>query len=122
MAKEFKPTAGAKGPKAEAKIWIKEYDDKKRKDKKKDTKSVFFGKDFINSIFSENPEASGISFYFATKYSAEAGKDIDTLVLLPTKMDGTIMWSTDPTLTETEEYGWNDGDRCPSNCPIGDAP
>jgi hypothetical protein len=120
MANNFKPTAGAKVPKAEAKKWIKEYDDKKRKDKKKDTKSVFFGKDFINSIFTENPAASGISFYFATKYSAEAGKDIDSLVLLPTMEDGTIIWSTDPSLIDGDEYGWNDGTRCPTTCPIGD--
>ena len=121
MAKDFNANVGAKVPKAEAKKWIKEYDDKKRKDKKKDTKSVFFGKEFLTRILNTNG-ATGISFYFATKFSAQAGKDIDTLVLLPTMEDGTIIWLTDPNLIDGAEYGWNDGSICPSNCPIGDAP
>ena len=121
MANDFKPTAGAKVKKVDAKAWVKEYDDKKRKDKKKDTKSVFFGKEFLEKIL-DTQGATGISFYFATKYNAEVGKEVDTLVLLPTKEDGTIIWSTDPTLIEGDEYGWNDGLRCPHDCPIGDAP
>jgi hypothetical protein len=121
MAKDFNTKVGGKVPKAEAKKWVKDYDDKKRKDKKNDTKSIFFGKEFLEGILKTNG-ATGISFYFATKYNAEVGKDIDTLVLLPTMEDGTIIWSTDPTLIEGDEYGWNDGKRCPHECPIGDAP
>ena len=46
MASDFKPTVGGKVPKKECEEWIKKYDDEK-KDKAKETTSVFFGNDFI---------------------------------------------------------------------------
>jgi hypothetical protein len=115
MANDFKPSIGGKVPKVDADKWIKEYD-KKRKDKDKDTKSVFFGKDVLQQII-DTPGAAGISFFFASKYSEWAKKDVDTLVLVPTKEDGTLIWPKDVSGKDGEEMGWDDGAICPPTCP-----
>jgi len=119
MANDFKPTIGSKVLRSEAEKWIKKYDDEKRKEKKKDTKSVFFGKDVLEAMMKGNG-AAGISFFFGTKYSAEAGKDVDTLVLIPTKEDGTLIWAKEVGGKDgEEEFAMDEGKRCPPDCPTG---
>ena len=117
MANDFKPTVGARVSKAEAEKWIKQYDNDKRVDKKADTKSVFYGTETLQAIL-KTPNAAGISFFFAKKYSSYAGKEVDTLVLVPTAEDGTLIWPTDPSgKDEGDPYGWDDGLQCPPTCP-----
>jgi hypothetical protein len=117
MANEFKPTIGSRVPKEEAKKWIDRYDIDHRVDKKKDTKSVFFGKERLMEVL-ETPHAAGISFFFAKKYNEQLGKEINTLVLVPTKEDGTLIW---PERIDGKDggspYSWDDGLTCPPTCP-----
>lgn len=119
MAK-FNPTDGGLVTRADAEKWIKKYDDEKRKDKKHDTKSVFFGKDVLQRIIN-TPGAAGVSIVFAMKPNPHAGKDTDNVVLIPTKEDGTLIW-TDSTGGENKDGGggsfvWNAGRICPPDCP-----
>jgi hypothetical protein len=115
MANQFDPTDGGKVPRTDAENWMKKYDDE-RKDKAKDTRSVFFGKDFLQQII-ETPDCAGVSFFFAKKYSEFAGKDVLNLVLVPTKADGTLIW---PTTTEgkdgTNDSAYDQGKLCPPYC------
>lgn len=116
MPNDFKPSVGGKVSKKDAEAWIKKYDDE-RKDKAKDTRSVFFGKEFLLEIL-KTDEAAGISFFFAKKPSEFAKKDVLNLVLVPTKEDGTLIW---PNLTqgkdESDPGAYNNGTTCPPACP-----
>jgi hypothetical protein len=114
MANDFKPTVGGKVPRKEAEGWIKKYDDEK-KDKAKDTTSVFFGKDFLHEIMRNHPEAAGISFFFAKKYSEWAGKDIVDLVLVPRKEDGTLIWPHEDG-KDGGEAAYDNSRTCPPHC------
>lgn len=90
MAEHFKPTIGARITKAQALEWIGKFE----KERKKDTKSVFYGKDTLLRILKDD-KISGISFFFCRK-TDKNGKEFDDLILVPTKEDGTLVWGKDP--------------------------
>jgi hypothetical protein len=113
MANDFKPTIGGKVLKSDAEAWIKKYDDEK-KDKAKDTTSVFFGKDFLHEIL-RTEGAAGISFFLAKKYSEFAGKDVVDLVLVPRKEDGTLLWPPSDG-KDGNSSAYDNGKTCPPLC------
>jgi hypothetical protein len=124
MANDFKPTVGGKVGKKEAEDWIAKYDREHRKEKDKDTKSVFFGRDVIEQILSTG--CAGISFFLALKPSEYAKKDVVALVMVPTREDGSLIWnSTDggggngsaTTLSSNGETAYDQGNPCPPYCP-----
>lgn len=94
MANEFKSNVGGKISKKEAMEWIEKYDKEMRKDKLKDTKSIFYGRDVLLRILSEDG-SSGITFFFGLKYNEAVKKDTVQLVLVPTREDGTHIWPED---------------------------
>jgi len=94
MANEFKSNVGGKVSKKEAMEWIEKYDAEMRKDKSKDTKSIFYGKDMLLRILSEDGSA-GITMFFALKYNEAVKKETIHLVLVPTREDGTHIWPED---------------------------
>jgi hypothetical protein len=114
MANDFKPTIGGSVPKSDADLWIEDYDKEHRKDKGKDTKSVFYGKDVLLSILNQEG-CTGISFFLASKHSDFAQKKTVQLVLVGRKEDGTLLWGTegkdggDPGSVDT-------GLTCPPTC------
>jgi hypothetical protein len=115
MANNFSPKDGGKVLYSEAEKWIKKFDDE-RKNKEKDPKSVFYGKEFLQSLL-ELPECAGISFFFAKKHSEFAGKEVLSLVLIPRKADGTLIYSSSPEGKDaTNTYVWNKGTPCPPTC------
>jgi hypothetical protein len=115
MAK-FNPTDGGKVLKSDADKWIKKFDDERR-DKLKDTKSVFYGKDILQELIN-TPECAGVSFFFAKKFSEELGKDVMNLVLIPTKADGTLIYPTSSDGKDVSlQYVWDTGKTCPPTCP-----
>src|SRR5687768_13530364 len=114
MANEFKPNVGAKVPKADAEKWIEKFD----KERKKDTRSVFFGRDVILSILAEDTTA-GISFFFARKEDSISKKDADTLVMVGTTEDGTLLWdvgTTNATSANTSMGTYDNASQCPPYC------
>jgi len=113
MANQFKPTDGGRVSKTDAQKWIKKYDDE-RKDKMKDTKSVFYGKDVLQKII-DTPNAAGVSFFLCKKHDAYAGKETVNFVLIPTTAEGKLIWVTDGD-KDGETYAWDDGRVCPPNC------
>ncbi len=94
MANEFKANVGGKVSKKEAMEWIEKYDREMRKDKSKDTKSVFYGRDILLRILSEEGSA-GITFFLGLKYNEAVKKETVHLVLIPTREDGTFIWPED---------------------------
>jgi hypothetical protein len=111
MADEFKPTIGTKITKQQAIDWADKFD----KERKKDTKSVFFGRDAILTILADS-RATGITFMFARKYDENQKKDIDDLVMVGTTQDGTILWDTPTTVNGTSQT-YDGGQTCPPYCP-----
>jgi hypothetical protein len=91
MAKDFKPNVGEKISKKEAMEWIDKYDKEMRKDKLKDTRSIFFGRDMLLRILSEEGSA-GITCFLALKRNEAVKKETVQLVLVPTREDGTHIW------------------------------
>jgi hypothetical protein len=117
MANKFNPTDGGKVSKTDAEKWIKKFDDDDRKDKDKDTRSVFFGKDFLQEIIN-TPDIAGVSFFFSKKPNSFAGKDTLNLVLVPTKADGTLVWPGDTEKAAlTGNSAYDNGVTCPPTCP-----
>jgi hypothetical protein len=115
MANNFNPHDGGKVSREDAEKWIKKFDDE-RKDKEKDTKSIFFGKDFLKQIL-ETPDCAGISFFFVKKHSDFAGKETLNLVLVPRKADGTLLWATSTDGKDgATDSGYNQGKICPPTC------
>jgi hypothetical protein len=113
MANEFKRTVGAQVWKKDAAQWIEKFD----KERKKDTRSVFCGRDAIEAIL-QDPTVTGISFFFARKADKD-GKDRDDLVLVGTREDGTLVWNDNPPSASTAEIGSNTYDSvysCPPYC------
>jgi hypothetical protein len=116
MTNQFKANVGGKVSKKEAMEWIEKYDKEIRKDKSKDTKSVFFGRELLLRILSEEGSA-GITFFFALKYNESVKKETVQLVLVPTRDDGTFIWSE-----ETSAKGVGGGSAfdfglpCPPYC------
>ena len=91
MAKKFKPNVGNKISRKEAMEWIEKYDKEMRKDKSKDTKAIFYGRDMLLRMLSEEGSA-GITFFFALRYNEDVKKETLQLVLVPTREDGTHIW------------------------------
>lgn len=116
MANDFTPNVGSKIPKADALKWIDKFD----KERKKDTKSVFFGREALEAILSDT-SVTGISFFFARKN--ENGKDKDDLVMVGTRLDGSLAWTLPASARTSSDV---DGDTsgvydkartCPDYCP-----
>jgi hypothetical protein len=116
MANGFKPDVGGPVPKDDAKKWIEKYDKDHRPDKNKDTKSIFFGRDILLQLLAQEG-CAGISFFLASKHSEYAGKDTVNLVLVGTREDGTLMWSSDGKDGDGGTTA-NGGAVCPPFCPI----
>lgn len=119
MAKKFKPNTGTKVTKKEAMTWIEKYDKELRKDKKKDTKSVFFGRDALLKMLSEDG-SSGITFFLALRYNELLKKETVHLVLVPTKENGELIWPTDSASyksTGDPAAAYDHGLPCPPYCP-----
>jgi hypothetical protein len=117
MADEFKPNVGNGISQSEAEAMIKKYDDKFRADKGTDTKSIFFGKDAIREILDQpGDQCSGISFFFAMKYSEFAKKDVVDLVMIGTTADGKLLWKDSTVL---QDGAYDNGAPCPPYCPTG---
>jgi hypothetical protein len=114
MADEFKPTIGSRITKAQAIEWSEKFD----KERRKDTKSVFFGRDAILTILADS-RATGITFMFARKYDDKQKKDIDDLVMVGTTEEGTLLWDAPTTLTLTTQTSqtYDGGSTCPPYCP-----
>lgn len=118
MAKKFKPTQGTKVSKKEALSWIEKYDKEMRKDKKTDTKSLFYGRDALLRLLSEDGSA-GITFFLALKPDATGKKETVQLVLVSTTEDGTLLWD-DPKISAKDASGtgtYDQGLPCPPYCP-----
>jgi hypothetical protein len=117
MANEFKSNVGGKVSKKEAMEWIEKYDKEMRKDKMKDTKSVFFGRDVLNQILSEDG-CTGITFFFAMKYNESVKKETVQLVLVPTRSDGTYIWHDEDSGSRLSDGGsaFDWGWPCPPYC------
>ena len=118
MANDFKPNVGGKISKEEAMAWIDKYDKEIRKDKAKDTKSVFYGRDVLLKILSEDGSA-GITFFLGLKYNEAVKKETVQLVMVPTKEDGTLMWSDDTSAAAKTggAVAFDGGYQCPPYCP-----
>jgi hypothetical protein len=116
MANEFKSNVGGKVSKKEAMEWIEKYDKEMRKDKSKDTKSIFYGRDLLLRILSEDGSA-GITFFLALKYHEAVKKETIHLVLVPTREDGTFIWPADATARGGDSAAAFDfGSLCPPYC------
>lgn len=120
MAKKFKPTQGTKVSKKEAMSWIEKYDEVMRKDKKTDTKSVFYGRDALLRLLSEEG-AAGITFLFALKPDSTTKKETVQLVLVSTMEDGTLLWDEQKISSKDGSGGgagtYDSGLPCPPYCP-----
>ena len=117
MANEFKPNVGGKVSKKEAMEWIEKYDKEMRSDKAKDTKSVFYGRDVLLRILSEDGSA-GITFFLGLKYNEAVKKDTVQLVLVPTREDGTFIWSDEDPASKIGggAVAFDGGFQCPPYC------
>jgi hypothetical protein len=117
MASPFNPEAGGEVPKEEALKWIEKYDKEHRKEKDKDTKSVFFGRDILLRLLAQ-PGASGITFFFASKYSDFAKKDTVNLVLVARREDGSLIWPDDSPTAKSDGGGMTVDNNigCPPYC------
>jgi hypothetical protein len=122
MAGGFKPDIGKQIAKSEAIKWKDKYE----KDRKKDTESVFFGRDAILAILSSG--CAGISFIFVRKKKDESSGDEtdknykDDLVMVGTTEDGVLLWNDNPPTTSATSLtaGSNTYDQshtCPPYCP-----
>ena len=120
MADEFKPNVGKQILKSEAIKWKDKY----AKDRKKDTESVFFGRDALLSILSQSG-CAGISFIFVRKKKDESSTDEsdnnykDDLVMVGTTEAGKLLWTDNPPTLEATS-GSNTYDKsvtCPPYCP-----
>ncbi len=114
MANEFKKNVGGPVPKATAEEWIKKFD----KERKKDTTSVFIGKDAIDAIFTDST-ITGISIFFARK--TKDNKEFDDVVLVGRREDGTLVWNGggstgNVTTMDGNGNGTNSGLTCPPAC------
>lgn len=112
MANEFKPTVGTPISVKVAKERIEKF----KKERKKDTESVFFGRDAIEGILAD-PRAAGISMMFCRQYDDKQKKDIDDIILVGRMEDGTLLWEETQSLSVTETTGPINGAlTCPPTC------
>jgi hypothetical protein len=114
MESIFNPKVGGKVSREEAEKWMKKFDDE-RHDKKKDTKSVFFGKDFLQEIIN-TPDAAGVSFFFVKKYNPHFDKDTLDIVMVPRKADGTLLWASSSDGKDGGQSGYDNSAGCPPYC------
>lgn len=114
MASVFKPNVGAQVPKSDALKWIDKFD----KERKKDTKSVFYGREAIEAILSD-PTVAGISFFFCRKPGHD-GKDSDDILMVGRREDGTLTWNDLPPEASNKRGGgsqtFENGISCPPYC------
>jgi hypothetical protein len=116
MANPFSPEVGSEVPKDEALKWIEKYDKEHRKDKEKDTKSVFFGRDILLRLLAQSG-ASGITFFLSMKHNDFAKKDTVNLVLVARKEDGTLIWPDNSASKESQTGMTVDNNTyCPPYC------
>lgn len=115
MANNFPPTIGGSVPKSEAELWIEDYDKEHRKDKDKDTKSIFFGKDILLELLNQDG-CTGISFFLASKHNDWAKKKTVNLVLVGRKEDGTLLWGSNTGKDGGDPGGADNGMTCPPIC------
>jgi hypothetical protein len=123
MAKKFKPNVGNRISKKEAMEWIDKYDKVMRKDKMKDTRSIFYGREMLLRILSEEGSA-GITCFFALKYNEDVKKETLQLVLVPTREDGTHIWPEEDNVGKTKSamakgggaVAFDGGVQCPPYC------
>jgi hypothetical protein len=117
MASPFNPEVGSEVPKDEAQKWIEKYDQEYRKDKGKDTKSIFFGRDILLRLLAQ-PGASGITFFLSMKNNDYAKKDTVNLVLVARSEDGTLLWPDDSAGKDGKTGGMtvDVGTYCPPYC------
>jgi hypothetical protein len=119
MANHFKPDVGTGVPKSEALKWIKRYEEEHRKEKDKDTRSVFYGRDILEHLLAQK-DCAGITFFLGLKHSDYAKKETVQLVLVGTKEDGTLLWPEDVAGKDGDSGGGttaNSGTMCPPYCP-----
>jgi hypothetical protein len=114
MASIFNPKVGGKVSREDAEKWMKKFDDE-RHDKKKDTESVFFGKDFLQEIIN-TPHAAGVSFFFVKKHNKYVDKETLDLVLVPRKEDGTLLWPPSNNGKDGGQSGYDNSVPCPPYC------
>lgn len=112
---DFNPKIGEPVPKAEAEAWIEAYNQAYRKDKQKDTISVFYGRDIIESLLKQEG-CAGITFYLVSKKNADVGKDTVQLVLVGRKQDGTLLWGTEGAGKDSYPGAVDNGLTCPVSC------
>jgi hypothetical protein len=117
MANEFKSNVGSKVSKKDAMEWIDKYDKEMRKDKGADTRSIFYGRDALLSILSQEG-STGITFYLALKYNEAVKKETVQLVLVPTREDGTLIWPEDDISAKVDGSAgaFDFGTQCPPYC------
>lgn len=115
----FPPSAGSAITREEAREMIAKYDKEHRKDKDKDTKSVFYGRELIEKILNQDG-VTGISFFLGSKPNQWAKKDTVQLVLVGTKEDGTLLWPVSGAGKDMPEGGTagDSGLSCPPSCPV----
>jgi hypothetical protein len=116
MANPFNPDKGSHISKEEAMAWIDKYDREMRKDKEKDTKSIFFGKDVLAKML--KGKSAGISIFLGLRYSEFARKEVVNLILVPTTEDGSLLWeASSATALESDDSGaFDEGFPCPPYC------
>ncbi|SKC74523.1 hypothetical protein [Ohtaekwangia koreensis] len=123
----FKPNAGKKSSKKTVDEGIKKFDEKFRKDKNVDTKSIFFGRDALLKMLSEDG-SSGITIFLTYQPNPDAdNKDTIQLALVPTKEDGTLIWEDESkasaattalsTAAPSTSVSYVGGVTCPPYCP-----
>ena len=118
MANEFKPNVGSTVSKKEAMEWMDKYDQEMRKDKSKDTRSIFYGREMLEKILNDKSVA-GITFCFALKYNDAVKKETLQLVLVPTREDGTFVWGDESEAAKGGGGGvvaYDGGVHCPPYC------
>lgn len=119
MAKNFKSTHGTKVTKKDAMAWIDKYDQQMRADKNTDTKSVFYGREVLLKLLSDEGTA-GITFFLALRQEESAKKETVQLVLVATTEDGTLLWDDENTAANTtggNVGAYDGGFPCPPYCP-----
>lgn len=116
---KFPPSAGSAISREQAREMIDKYDKEHRKDKDKDTKAVFYGRELIEKILNQSTEVTGITFFLGAKPSQWAKKDVVQLVLVGTTADGTLLWPVSGAGKDMSDGGTagDDGISCPPTCP-----
>jgi hypothetical protein len=114
MANEFKPDIGKKIPRGQIKQWQADYQSKYPGE----TKSVFFGRQAIETILKDGT-VTGISVLFMRKN--ENGREFNDVALLGTTVDGTLVWketgSSGKDMPGDDGSGTDTGLVCPPVCP-----